>query len=257
MKILYPSLLIALLMVGCAEDPMAPYAEPTGKLAKEVFYDAAETREQGSIIYKYDPEGTLLRKEYTGYVDGFFPNVSTYQRAYEEFTYNSEGQLSERVKYSMNAQDQYEMALRAEYSYDATGQLQSSKEEGEGTILYYFDDQGRNTRIEYFINSANHLTRYVELDYNQEGQLRQERNYLRVDADNFMLSYQYEPEYSQEGRLIRKVAVEGVNEESGGFTPGIAEEYEYNLSSGLLTETKFYNPWLDYTLTSVTKFEYY
>ncbi|MEM8970363.1 MAG: hypothetical protein AAGE93_28360 [Bacteroidota bacterium] len=255
MKIPHVIFLTPLLFVCCTEDQLDLYSEPAGKLAKEIFYDAEETWEQGSITYKYDVEGKLLRKEYSGYIRG---NTATFLKAYEEFNYDSEGRLSGRVRYDANAykrDDQYKLISSAQYVYDVTGHLQMIREEGLGTKrkLYFFNDQEQNTRIEYFISSANFLNRYVELEYNQEGQLIRDNSYTRDDKDAFPLVVQHEFQYTLGGNLVRKLAVGGIF----SFTPGIVEEYEYDATNELLIKTSLYHPGREYTLANIVRYQYY
>ena len=253
MKIPYAIFLALLLFVCCTEERLEPYSEPAGKLAREIFYDAEETWEQGSITYKYDAEGKLSRKEYSGYIRG---NTATFLKAYEEFNYGSEGRLSGRVMCDASGGgDQYRLISSAQYMYDITGHLQMIREEGLDTKrkLYFFNDQEQNTRIEYFISSANFLNRYVELEYNQADQLIRDNSYTRDDRDAFPLVVQHEFQYTPEGNLVRKLAVGGMF----SFTPGIVEEYEYDAANEFLLKANLYHPGEAYTLANVIQSQYY
>lgn len=248
--------LLLLVLMACTEDKILHFSQPAGKLAKELIemtYGSDNTTRNGIIEYKYDQEGKLILKNYNGHVRYF----NDHEWAYEEFTYNDQGKLSIRVKYERNSNGKFEEALSADYEYDEAGRLDRIREVGTSTILYFFDDHERNTRIEYYVARPDFLGRYIVLEYNQDDQLIRESSYSRTDDNDFMLVYQYESEYDQEGNLIRKLAVDGTSGNPEGFTSGVLEEYFYDNETGLVTEKKFYNPWLDYALTEVTEFEYY
>lgn len=241
--------LISLMLFSCAEEDVQQYSEPEGKLAKESIYKPETTAPQGTIRYEYDLEGKLVRKTYDGYIT--FDVLL--ERANEDYIYDDQKRLIRRMKYY----ESYGDDLRADYEYNALGQLEKIREVSNSTILYFFDDQEQNIRIEYYVGNGVLMNRYVDLEYNQDHQLIRESSYSRIDDNSFELGYQYESEYDQEGKLLRRRAVDGTSGNPDGFVAGVMEEYFHDSGTGLLTEKKFYNPWQDYVLTHVTRYEYY
>ncbi len=254
MKTTYNFFLLSLLMLmACNEEEVLQEPQPTGKLAKEFVYNPGNEIPRGTVTYKYDRDGELIRKDYNGYLE--FATV--FEQAYEKLSYDGQGRIIERIKFEIGKDGGYEEAQTAEYVYNTNGQLERINEVSNSTVIYFFDDQELNNRIEYYVGNTDLLSRYITLEYNQDDQLIRESSYSSLDDTQFMLMYQYASEYDQQGHLIRKIAVDGASGEPEGFVSGVLEEYSYDSESGVLAEKKSYNPWLKYALTEINAYEYF
>ncbi len=209
LSFLFALLLLAAMLVGCAERTVTLY-KPTRKTVTQVLDgDAPSVTE---YAYTYDSRGELLLAEDSpgGRIEYIYEN----------------GRLVREVKKSQTADPD----SVTEYSYNGAGRLIEKRLPYGTTCRYTYGDGGEASREEYFREGRDTPFETREYTYGEGGRLLSSVTAAYGDTDT------WEYRYGENGR--REGATRTYRSAFGGVT--VAEvTYTYSEDTGLLSREEY------------------
>jgi YD repeat-containing protein len=241
---------------ACTEDEIAvEFTYPTGKIKKELTYDAPDLDQHARFAkYFYDEDTLLVKEEYFMYPD--------LKYLYFDKSYDAFARLVRQSQYIVNPDHKtFRTKGYTTFEYDDRGRLsrkESTKDDGSRISCFEYSNLGDTVQIKYnCTNNREERDHTYEMYIYKDGQLMREVYFAyKADTRESSIIYAFGFQY-HDGKLMKKYWLNGSNDVYDDFTiDGVYEEYFYN-NLGQLTESRRYDPYWGYNLVEKKVYEYY